>query len=442
MRPQHGTEPRPALLQALFVTVYTSAWFTTVIIPGLGRPERILAILGLVAVPFTLGANTRISIVPPPMVSVGIIGMLATYVGAYLANPAAPDGIDYLLALAGRVTFLWLAFVHLQSRELLRRAVGLIIFSSLAAAAFAVLVMLQFGLGAGRTQYDQLHATLGSGVVEIFAAAQWATMGAILLLGVAPRFQARWRRLAVPAAILVFSVAYLTYFRRQFLISGPVVLASMLLLQRSRKSSIAVVALAFVALVGWEYTRDDSILRVRLAQEAGGALVDTNETRLTTSYAQWQAFQERPIAGYGPGNHAVTLAPLVPLDERFLSGFNIYGWLAVEGGLGCVTFYLVAVLGVVRAAWSKRNARDASVIGSVVLCGPVLVLQVLIWGLFGNAWESPLAWFIMGMILAATQISKAHAPSPSVIAPVYRASVTRTARPRMSFAPGGAERQR
>jgi hypothetical protein len=32
------------------------------------------------------------------------------------------------------------------------------------------------------------------------------------------------------------------------------------------------------------------------------------------------------------------------------------------------------------------------------------MLQIVLWGTFGNAWDVTLSWFVMGMILAAARL--------------------------------------
>jgi hypothetical protein len=398
---------RPGVLQWLFVVSFAGFWITTANISSqIGRPETALTILGLAAVPFAKQGDNRISFALPLAVTAGIVGLLGTYILAFLANSPDDWGTTFVIALAGRVAFMWIAYILLQNRMLLHRAYWLLVASSCAAAAWALVVTARYGMGVGRTSTLNLQEWLGTVQATVFSSAQMAPVGAILLLSATPYFGRRLRVAAGVISLSIFFLAYASFFRRELLITVPILLVALQV--RGAKVDRRIVLTALIAVLGgviWEFSRETSVLHMRMREEGVG-FISRDETRVTTAKAQLQAVIEAPILGYGAGNHASAIGRYAPATEYFLSGFNIYGWLAVEGGVLCLVSYLVILWHTFRISLRPAAGREDSPEAAVIRAGPILVLQVGLWGLFGNAWEVPLAWFLLGMVLAAAEISR------------------------------------
>jgi len=403
-------DSNPALLQWVVIVTYAGLWAVSLAdLPVVGRIEKPLAVLGIVAIPFAVNASRLVTTALPPMVGVGLIGLLASYVTSYLVNPPSSNGDEFVLSLAGRVVFLWIGYVLLQNRKLLRQAFWLLAMSSVAVAAFAVFILFRNGIGFGRTAGNDLPDLMGPLSLTLFGSVQTATIGAVLLLGATTTLAGGLRRWTPLAAFTIFAAAYLSFFRREFLFTIPILL---IVLQLTAAGTIApavlvrravVLTVALAAVFIWEYSRAESVLEMRMESGIGG-FVSSDEARITTGLAQVYAIMERPLIGYGAGNHAEAIAPHAPPDEIYLAGFNIYGWLAVEGGLPCLVSYLLLLLGVWQQTWRYRGVPGSSAEAVVLRCGPVLMLQIVLWGTFGNAWDVTLSWFVMGMILAAARL--------------------------------------
>ena len=400
---------KPAVLQSLFVALYAGLWYLGwVIVPGIGRPEKLVVVIGMLAVPVAIGCRSK---VPPTMVWMGLVGLLGTYVLSYYANDPSPEGLDLVISLTARVLFLWICFVNLQNAIILQRAVWLLICSSLVSAGVALAVMAKYGVGIGRLDPVGLEATLDPFTFSTFASAQLATMGGLLLLGTAWTLTSRGKRLAATAgSLVIFGTAYLCYFRREHLISIPVLLLTFALggdrsLRRRALAATFVAIVGFAAVAVWDYSREESVLQTRIESEFGGGVVDPVETRLTNFQAELKAIADRPLRGFGAGTHTAAIAPYAQPGERFLSSFNLLAWLAVEGGLPCAFSYLVLLMGVGRVVWRYRLLPGSGPHALILRCGPVLVLQIVLWGIFGNAWDLPLGWFVLGLILAAARLA-------------------------------------
>ncbi len=414
----------PAVLQRLFVLTYSSLWITfDYVIPGVGRPERLMAIVGLLAVPFAVGGSRRLSRGVPTSVGLGLFGLVAAYVLSFIVHGTTGDSAGYVISLLGRVLFLWLGYALLQNRDLFRQALALLTLSSLVAAGFALAVLARYGLDIGRVgaQTDiGVLAQLGDLAVVLFSASQMAPIGAVLLLGLSTAVAVRYRWLAMSAAGTIFAASYLSYFRREILVTVPLVLIAFQLTAGSSIRTAVVIrrllvmTIGLVALVGWEYSRDDSVLRQRVDSEICG-FVASDETRIANARAELDVISESPMLGHGPGSHASVISP-----EKYsqsvavtnLNSFNLYLWLAVEAGLAATLCYVLILVGVSKEAWRWRKIRGSSAEAIVLRCGPTLVLQIALWGMFGNAWETPVAWFIMGMILAAARLAATETSAP------------------------------
>lgn len=403
-------DSQPDLLQWIVIVTYAGLWALTLTdLPMVGRIEKPLLVLGAVAIPLALGTSRLVTAALPPMVGIGLVGILVSYAASFLMNPPAFDGSDYVQGLAGRVFFVWIVYVLLQNRILLRQAFWLLAMSSVAVAAFAVFILFRNGIGFGRIAGNDLPDLMGPIPLALFGSVQTATIGAVLLLGATATLSGGLRRWTPIAAFTIFAAAYLSFIRREFLFTIPIVLIGLQLTAGGvttrasliRRSVFLVIGL--VAVFGWEYSRADSVLEMRMESEIGG-FVSPDEARITTSSAQVYAIMERPLLGYGAGNHAQAIAPHAPPKEIYLAGFNVYGWLAVEGGLPCLVSYLLLLLGVWQQTWRYRGVSGASAEAVVLRCGPVLVLQIVLWGTFGNAWDITLSWFVLGMILAAARL--------------------------------------
>jgi hypothetical protein len=405
--------PKPAILQLLFVVLFAGFWIvSTNITRTMGRPERALAVLGLLAIPFAAGRKVRVSLALPSIVTVGLVGLLGTYVLSFLAN--APDewGATFVIGLAGRVVFMWIGYVLLQDRMMMHRAFWLLVASSCASTVGAFYVMARYGIGVGRTSGLELNELLGPAVLVVFSSAQMAPVGAVLLLGASSILDKRLRRWVPLLALAIFVAAYFSFFRREIIITLPIVLGMLHLGGARIERRIILVALVgFFGIFLWELSGESSVFGSRMRYEIGG-FISPDETRVTTAVAQLEAIADAPIFGYGAGRHAEAIFRYSLITERYLSGFNIYGWLAVEGGVFCLLAYLVILAGVFRAAWRNRSFQGTSPESVVIRCGPALVVQVVLWGAFGNAWEVPLPWFLLGMVLAAVEIARRPAIEP------------------------------
>jgi hypothetical protein len=401
---------RPTLLQTLFISMYAGLWFLGLVeVPGIGRPEKLLIFLGLSAAPVAVGCGRR---VPQPLVAASAAGLLVTYTFAFLINERNPEGPAFVLSLFGRLLFLWVSYVLMQNVAMLKRALWLLVISSIFASAVAFVVMAVYEVGIGRLHPLDLPELLNPFTLSTFASAQLAPIGAILLLGAAPTFRSRPARiLALVGTVFIFAVVYLSYFRREQLVTTPLILVTMLASTKRRNSILPTVILAtacFAAVVVWDYSRDESVIRLRFESELGGQIIDPEETRMTNFRGELRAIAARPIAGFGAANHAAAIETFLLPGERFLGGFNILGWLAVEGGLQSVFFYVLLLVATWRTVWPHRTAPDSSAAAIILRSSPALLLQIGLWGMFTNSWDVPLGWFVLGMMLSAVRVAEAQ----------------------------------
>ena len=392
------------------VVFYPLSWiFWSYVISGIGQPEKLIGALGILGMlVMVLGKRERFPALPF-LVTAGLCALLGAYLVSWLAHLWVPNALEYVISLVARVTFLYLAYFYLRTRDQLRWAVGLYIAAGIVAAVLTLAVSLMYGFGYARVtfQREMVERWLGPLWTSAVSSAQLGTAPALLLLGLYPMAHSRRQKVFVSAlALFLFLMAFAAQYRRELLISVLVVLLFLLLdkyagLRRPAITMLVIsVALLFLALPR------DATLQYRLQYETEQLLMGhSEEIRLVNLRAGLIAISQSPLLGHGPGSHALAIAPIVSPDRRFTASFNAFAGVGVEAGIFATVGLGLILFGTyVEARRGSRKVGGNSVEGWIVRCTPVLLLQIVLWFSFGNGIFLSQPWFLMGVSLAAVRL--------------------------------------
>jgi hypothetical protein len=374
-----------------------------------GRVERAVAAAGLLGTIILLGRRHSVPRVLPTGVYAGIVITLGSYLLSWFIHPDQPDAGNTMMSLTSRVLFLFLIAFHVTDEAGLRTVINLFIASTLVACAVTFWIGWEYGFGYIRDYH--LSKMVRQNVPEILQVMSrnmnQATGAGVLLLGLYPSARTtRDRLLIVLGVLFLFWMAFAAEFRREILVTIPIVLGYLYLDKRSGLSRIALPLLVisvvlFLALL----LPTSTILQERLERETP-LIVEQREPRMVSFAAGLSAFFDSPVVGYGPNSYASVVYPRLPFDADPIArgAYNVLIWIAVEAGiLGLIGVITVLVGTYLRAR--KLNPVGTLYADVVVRLGPLLMVLILVWFSFGNSWDGSVPWFLMGLIFAVSRMS-------------------------------------
>ena len=375
-----------------------------------GRPEKVIAILGMLGAILLISRHRFHLPVFPGIINLGLFLLLGSYLVSWLMHSWIPDAQEWAVSLLMRVILLYLAYFHFQTENQLRWASGLYIAFGVLAAILTLAVSLKYGFGFFRvySQYGLFNEDLGRFWRTPVFSTIYSTAPALLLLGLYASTRYNYQRVSIAALVLfLFWMAFAAEYRREILLSVPVVLL-FLAFDRPAKVEKPAILLLFASLslfflVLLPYS---TVLQDRLQDETVPILTGT-AIRIVSLRTGVTAFLDSPFLGYGAGSYRMVAERLIGsgYHPAHYNPYNVFVWIAVEAGVfGLIGIFLL-LFGTYLEARKFRNQASGTA-GWILRCAPVLILQIMIWFSFINAWDLSMPWFLMGMILAAARMTK------------------------------------
>jgi hypothetical protein len=406
----------PMVVYYPFVWIYWAYIIVSIPLIG-GRVERLVGFLGLAGLLLILQKQRSRLLQLPPLVVIGSAILVFSYLLSWVTHAWLPYAGDTIVSLIARLIFLYLAFIHIQTRQQLRLFIVLLCVAATFAALLTLLASVLYGFGFARipAQLDAFRQSFGPLGYLPVASATLGTAPALLLVCLFPNLKKNSQRLVLVAWVMfLFWMAFASQYRREILITVPIALLSLVLDRgagvRRPALSMLLVAVVFFFLI----VLPTDVLQTRLQNETSAVLTGS-EARLVSARVGLQAFFANPLIGYGPGAYHITAATILGGGEeaRFEENpYNVFIWVAVESGVFGLLGLGLILLGVfIEALRSRSTAQDVE--GWVSRSAPVLLVQIVIWFSFGNAYELSQPWFLMGMILAAARITQQNATLPN-----------------------------
>lgn len=373
-----------------------------------GRVERLVAVVGLIGVIFLMRDRWRGLIRVPPMIKIGLTLLVGGYFVSWVLRPDSPQAPELVVSLISRVVFLLLVVVHIRSEQDIKIATMAFIASSFVCALLTLYIGVEYGFGYIR-DYEMTKTVMAEVeplLVTISRNGNQVTAAAILLLGLYPWIREPKARLWLWIGVLfLFWMAFAAEFRRELLLTVPVVLSFLYLDKRSGLSKVALpMLIVCIFLFFFLLLPTSDILQMRFEQETS-SVVERREARMVSTIYGFQAFLEAPIVGHGPGSYMGAVFPKIPFDMHYMGSrpFNVFIWAAVESGLIALTGICLILLGSWMSARRLSRSRFRH-FDMIVRLGPLFVVLIIIWFTFGNSWENSAPWFLIGLILAAAKI--------------------------------------
>ena len=299
-----------------------------------GRLERVIGTMAILGILIVLGLKRHTGAALPSFVAAGLVLFFGAYLISAVFN-ARLGSLDNLISLATRLLFLYLAFFHLHTAWQIRLAVWLLITTGLAGGAIILYWNIQWGLGFFRTSNGLILAqtSLGGFWYSLLLGGNSLTVPAVLLLGLIPALQHSWQRfLALVGANFLFVMAFFAQFRREILITVPVVLIYMIVMNLGGLRRLTIGLLVAMLLFYMAVLAPSPIVQNRIAQLA--MISAGTDPRLISLLAGWQAFLRSPIIGYGPGSYESAAYTIMgngyPSD--YYHAYNVFIYFAVESG--------------------------------------------------------------------------------------------------------------
>ena len=378
-----------------------------------GRPERavgVLAIIGL-SVLITNKKNTLPKI--PTSIIVGVIILLASYVANWIAYYNGQSGTDNLISLITRMVLFFLFIYFLTDRQKLKWAIVLYIIMGFVAGLYTLYLSYLFGFGFTRIADANILATSFAGPLghAVILASNELGAPAICLLGLAPITKNKWQQLGIYLGCsFLFSMAFAAQFRREILISIPVEIFFWVLFSKNNKSSILAMLFIWVTLFTFVIL-PNPVLQERLLNE-NSAVTNGTEPRIASFNSGLTAFLANPL-GYGPGNYEATIYPILGSNHQSFEyhAYNVLIWIAVEGGIASLFGMILIFLAVFNYSQNDDKKRALFPDNWILFCAPALIFQILLWFTFGNTWEDSVPWFLLGAIVAATNLANSNVSS-------------------------------
>lgn len=373
-----------------------------------GRVERIIAILGLAGALVSYDRFKRKLPLIPVSMKLGIAIMLGAYLVSWFANPDLPGADEMMISLVSRILFLTLVVFHVRNESDLKLLITVFLVSTFIACLATFWIGVEYGFGYIRDyelnkivkqNVDPLIETISRNMNQ-------ATAAAILLIGFYPSIKrGRTKLLLVAAVLFIFWMAFSAEFRREILITIPVVLGYLYLDKRSGLSRIALPLLILSTILFFLVLLPESpILQERLERETPDVF-ERRESRLISFAAGVAAFGSSPLLGYGPGSYESVAFPRLPYDASPVARkpYNVFIWIAVEGGVFGLAGLLL-LMGGVYAVGRRLRPTGKMFTDIIVRLAPLFVVLIAVWFSFGSSWDASIPWFLMGLILAARRM--------------------------------------
>lgn len=395
------------------LVLYPLIWpFSNIYLPVIdGRPERLIGVAGLLGLLIAM-QKARITFPKlPRSVTIGLLLLVGSYIAAWAFHPDSPSAINFSISLVARLVFFYLVYAHIRTRRQLKLAVMLFISGGFIASLLVLGISYQYGFGYIRVYENYIAAQQGvSTYLLIGAAAGSFNMApAIMLLGFYPTAKSSRKQFFILAGtFFLLWIAFLAEFRREILISIPVIMLFFVLYKKSRvKSQAALLLFASVFVFSIILLPKSIVLQDRLRYETVEILQGT-ELRIQTFSAGLRAFGESPFIGYGPGSFEQSVVKYLGIGRPSYEyhAYNTFIWVAVEAGILGLLAVILILYGTYRKARNAVIGKDGEIETMILQLGPILLLQIIIWFTFGNSWEASTPWFLMGAILAAERIAK------------------------------------
>lgn len=372
-----------------------------------GRPERIIGVLGILG--FFLFLQQKKARVPafPPLVSEGIFIFTSVYVLSWFVHGAAPSGTASLISLISRLLFFYLVFTLVQSPSDINTGLLLFIIGGILSGILILYVSYHIGFGFSRNYYKLIAANklLGPLWSTVVSTSNFNTSAAVLLFS---RFDfyktTRARVLVIVAALFLLLTAFLGQYRREVLLSIPLILF-MMIWKPGRMRKPAFVTLLVGVWIFFGAILPTPTMQMRLQETS--LVMSGKETRIVNFRAGLKGFGMSPLIGHGPGSYESVAYRVMGSNFKSFEyhAYNVFIWIAVESGLlGLFSLFMI-LIGVYRE--SKVDLSKSSDTERWVLkAAPFLLILIFIWFTFGNSWENSIPWFFMGIILAASRMTK------------------------------------
>lgn len=408
-----GMAVNPSLPVTIIYPAFWSAWSYTV--PGLGKPDLFIGYMAIA------GAAIRVFVKHEPLpklprhIVIGVSILLGTLVVCWLLNQSFSQGLAYFVSLSSRILLMYLVFLHIRNSSQLRIAVIIYVASAIIIGCLVFYLSLTYGFGFVRVfgVSDQIQANIGEFWYKVAISFSFGGAPALLLFGLFSRVRARRQKLFVVfMTLFLFWMVFSAEYRREILLSFAVLFLYLSVTPTAavRRPAIALLVLAsFLFVVA--LLPNSPVLQERLGRETAMARAG-DELREVSFRAGMSAFLESPLLGSGPGSYEQVVTPRVEpkyylaYNLHRVPPFNVFVWVAVEGGLFALVGYGLILFGVYQTSRSAARVATGGVEGWVLRCAPVLLLQIILWSNFGNAWDVSMPWFLMGLILAAARLAR------------------------------------
>jgi hypothetical protein len=407
----------PSLVLAV---IYPSTWvFWSYTISGIGRPERIIGLLGIAGLFIVALGPGRVRLPKVPVVIItGILFLIGAYLVSAAIHPDLRTALDYIVSLVTRVAFFYLAYAHLRTERHLRWVIVLLILAGVGSALLTLGTSLVFGFGFNREfeSFSAAKETLGPLWLTVLNSSDFNTVPALFVLSLYPVSRGRAQKAGIILlALFLFAMAFAAEYRREILITVPLLLGFLVVDKTAGLRRPALWALGLsIAVFLFVFLPYSIVLQDRLEYETQFVVAGT-EPRIASAFAGLQAAANSPLTGYGPGTYAQVIYPILGPGRRAFEyyAYNVFVWILVEAGIFGLLGVVLILIGTYREASKKRRTAEG-IEGLVLRSAPSQLLLIVIWFMFGNAWDLSLPWFLIGVILAAARIADERRLSEAV----------------------------
>ena len=228
--------------------------------------------------------------------------------------------------------------------------------------------------------------------------------------------QARGAMIGVAVGI----VALLVYYAYKKI---PPRLDTHRILRHRRTISGALLLLAIIGMMTFAMTRGSAVWQKipglnRLAQTELGSTGDSStQTRLITWGISWEAFKERPIVGWGPGNYNFAWQryynpELATYGETWLDRAHnkILGVMTTQGILGIASYTAIIIT---LAYLMRRKENTEASISTPIAAAAIVAYMVSIMFLFDDPSSHVVLFTILGLVIWRT--TNAHEETHTIV---------------------------
>lgn len=409
----------PSLPVVVFYPLFWCAWSYT--LPRLGKPDAVIGYLALGAAVIHVVVRRYPLPKLPTLTVIGMWLLFGGYAISWLLFQSFSQGLEFFVSLATRLIFMYLVFLQVRTAAHLRLALSIYLASCAFISLLVLYISIRYGFGFSRVYGlpELITSNIGDFWYKLAFGFSLGGASGLLLMGLYPLVRQLYQRWLIIIGVLFLSwMVFASQYRRESLISFVIMffLLSISRVGNVRRPALGILIIAaglfFAALLP-----NSPILQERLGRESDIARAG-DELRQVSFRGGVEAFLDSPIlVGSGPGSYPRVVTPRV--EPRYylayslhrVDAFNVFIWIAVEGGAIALAGFVLILFGVYRQArvasqWNSKGIEDW-----VLRCAPVLILQIILWSTFGNSWEVSIIWFLLGLILAAARLAEQNATS-------------------------------